>query len=156
MCRAENSKLECKARVSPCTKSVMLITMLWIRNTRSPASFPRTTACLFYLLSSFKENKIKYILSSAPAVACLSFSVQTSTRLPQFFLCFQRISNEPSHPVPSLRVAAGADLTQTTCRACLWRYWLYIQSAYSPRAFRGGWNHVGNVLFPLVRPQIEF
>lgn len=48
----------------------------------------------------------------------------------------------PIHP-PSLRVAPRADLTQTTCRACVWWYWLYF--AYSPRASLGeikwGWQH---------------
>lgn len=70
--RAENPHLECKALLSSCTKSVTLMTILWIRSTCSPASFPPTTVYLCHKFSFV--GKLMSVLFPTPAAAHLEFS----------------------------------------------------------------------------------
>lgn len=119
--------------MSPCTKSVTLITILWIRNTCSLASFPLTTpvnSCLYHLFSSpFLKKYVKTEVYFIPST-CSRMFITCTTDLSvsaSILSCIQRIVNETSPPPhPSLKVAPRADLMQTTCRACVWWYWLYI------------------------------
>lgn len=106
--RAE--KLECEDFLSPHAKSV---TLIW-----------KPVKPLF---------SWQHIWFPAPAGECSPHRFRLGS-----FCVFKGFQTTPPlllspHP-PWLRVALRADLLQTTCGVCLWRYWLYIHPAYSSRA----------------------